>query len=254
MKLFASDIDNTLIPQDKQAANPGLAELADFLANQPGLKTAFISGRNLALTREVIAGHNLFQPDFLATDVGTTIYEFRNGDWDKSTEYASYLASSGYNRETIEAKLHDVFGLKLQEKEFQSEFKLSYYLDLDNKPGEIVSGIKHQLEDVPAKVVYSVDKAKSVGLVDILPEASGKAGALDFLAQLAGAKREEVVYAGDSGNDLDIFEAGFSGILVGNASVYLKERVDQGSSNIYVAKNEFAQGVLEGLRFFTGSR
>lgn len=248
MKLFASDIDNTLIPQKEEPDKGEIEKLKNYLDEIGDVKIAYVSGRNLELVQEVLSDHCLPLPDFVATDVGTLIYTFDGEDWKKDPEYRDHLALTGYDKKEIEEKLKGIKGLELQEESAQTEFKLSYYLDLDRKK-ESLPQIRETVERGPAQLIYSEDRVKQVGLVDIIPEAGGKSGAVDFLAQKLEAEKEEVIYAGDSGNDLDALSAGFNGILVGNAPEELKKELSV-YPNVYIAENEFIQGVIEGLKHF----
>lgn len=250
MKLFASDIDNTLVPQGKVPDKNDIQRLEQYLNNITGVKIAYISGRNFSMTQEVLSKFHLPRPDFIASDVGTLIHYLQDGKWKKDKKFEKYLASSGFNREAIKAELEDMEGVSLQEEEVQSEFKLSYYTDLGKKEKSTLFAIEEILEEIPGKLIYSEDQRRRVGLIDIVPRVGGKVGAIKFLSREVGADMKEVVYAGDSGNDIDIFNAGFKGILVGNASPKIKKAFRNEQSRVYVANDKFCQGVIEGLEHF----
>ncbi len=250
MKLFACDLDNTLIPQQEEVDRDNINELNRLLKLIPNLKIAYISGRNFTLTLKVLSEHHLLKPDFIASDVGNSIYVLKQGEWSKSTEYQNYLAATGFDQEKIKRRLKNIKNIYPQEKENQSKFKLSYYLDLRGEYKYVLSDIKQILKKSSAQLIYSEDELKNIGLLDIVPKKGGKAGALKFLAEKIGAKKDKVVYAGDSGNDLDALNVGFKGILVGNASKDLRDFFSQESSHVYVAKNKFSGGVIEGIRYF----
>ena len=80
----------------------------------------------------------------------------------------------------------------------------------------------------------------------------------DDLADLAGEGEEglvrsaagaPVVVAGDTLNDLGLFQAGYSGIMVGNAEQPLRDWLPQ-LPKTYLAEGEGCSGILEGLRHF----
>jgi hydroxymethylpyrimidine pyrophosphatase-like HAD family hydrolase len=81
--------------------------------------------------------------------------------------------------------------------------------------------------------------------LDILPAATNKGTAATYLARHWGIDRDNVIVAGDSGNDLEMFSAGFRGIVVANAQPELRSLH---AGCVYHAQGEFAAGVLEGLR------
>ena len=58
-----------------------------------------------------------------------------------------------------------------------------------------------------------------------------------------------MVVAGDTLNDLALFETGLRGVVVGNCEAALRERVGD-REHLYFAAGEGAAGILEGLRHF----
>jgi hydroxymethylpyrimidine pyrophosphatase-like HAD family hydrolase len=102
------------------------------------------------------------------------------------------------------------------------------------------------------QAVYSVRPSDGKGLLDLLPGAVAKDYALLHLRNHAGVHPEHLVYAGDSGNDLEAMLAGFKVVVVGNAEpdfvAELKARARQEDclARIYFARAPFAAGVLEG--------
>ncbi len=251
MKLFASDIDNTLVPKEESFVKEDLKELEDILKKRKDLKIAYISGRSLSMILEVLADYYLPQTDFLSSDVGTAIYSLRRGEWKKDKDYEDYLLSESYNWLEMKKKLKGIAGLSLQEDRAQTDFKLSYYLKLDYNKKEALEEIEERLVDTPAKLIYSEDRVKNLGLVDIIPRLGGKGGVLEFLAKKLGAGKDEVIYAGDSGNDLEALSTGFKAVLVGNAPESLKKDLSGDPSRVYIAKKNFSQGIIEGLKHFS---
>ena len=69
-------------------------------------------------------------------------------------------------------------------------------------------------------------------------------------------RRESIVFAGDSGNDLAALTAGYRAILVGNADRSLAHQALQAhqqsnwSDRLYLAREKATSGVLEGCRWF----
>ncbi|MBT8418686.1 MAG: HAD family hydrolase [Silicimonas sp.] len=83
---------------------------------------------------------------------------------------------------------------------------------------------------------------------DVIPTGAGKAAATRFLAAHFGTDLSHLVVAGDSGNDLDMFQAARHRIAVGNARKELIDALEPGS--FYHARNAHAAGVREGLVHF----
>ncbi len=76
-------------------------------------------------------------------------------------------------------------------------------------------------------IVYSVDETDNIGLLDILPKYATKLTALEYLRQKLGYSKDEVVYCGDSGNDILPLTFGYKSILVRNAIPEIKKTVRQ---------------------------
>jgi sucrose-6F-phosphate phosphohydrolase len=173
--------------------------------------------------------------------VGTEVFVLNGGEF-LLDEAWSEIISEDWDRAKITELLTDIPELSLQDDEWQTRFKASYFLT-ENAEG-VLEKVDRQLRDagLRATVVYSVDK-----FLDFLPINSGKAKATDYLARKFGVAREDVVACGDSGNDLDLFISGFRGIIVGNSHEELKRY--QGE-NAYHATAEYSAGIIEGLQYF----
>lgn len=83
---------------------------------------------------------------------------------------------------------------------------------------------------------------------DVIPKGAGKAAATLFLAAHFGIDLSRLVVAGDSGNDLTMFQAARHRIAVGNARRELIDALEPKS--FYHARKAHAAGVREGLIHF----
>lgn len=93
-------------------------------------------------------------------------------------------------------------------------------------------------------VVYSGEK-----FLDILPKWANKGNALSWLLKHLNLKPENVLVAGDSGNDNTMFALpGVRGIVVGNARRELYQMTKH--MDFFHAEQSYSEGVLEGLRFY----
>ena len=95
-----------------------------------------------------------------------------------------------------------------------------------------------------------VDLVASAGVyLDVLPPGVNKGTTLRRVLRWLERGETDVVVAGDTLNDLALFETGLSGVVVGNCEAALRERV-AGREHLYLADGEGAAGILEGLRHF----
>jgi len=118
--------------------------------------------------------------------------------------------------------------------------------------------MRRHLADCQVKVrfIFSVDEVNRVGLFDLLPEAASKLAAVNFLAARTGVSSDRMIYAGDSGNDLEVLTSEVKAILVANAIEAVKRQAQQAApaNTLYLAQGNFmemngnyAAGLLEGL-------
>lgn len=162
-------------------------------------------------------------PDVLICSVGTEVYfEPAPGSGAPPTVDAKWeaaLDAGGWDRRAVEAAAAAVGGgLTPQPASEQRPHKVSFHAPPDGAAG-VVQALRDELAHLPfpSHVIHSggVD-------VDVLPAAAGKGKALAFLlGELAagpGAPTAGALVAGDSGNDIDLFECPeVRGVVVANA-------------------------------------
>ena len=268
--LLCSDLDRTLIPNGAQPESPQARPALFRLAAHSGLRLAYVSGRDRNLVREAITEFHLPQPDFVIGDVGATLYRVEGQQWRMSQAWWRDIGRDwhGLAHDDIQALLAEVkdVELQLQPPEKQNKYKISYYTDPSVDAGKFREKIAGILEDhgVAANIIWSRDEAEQRGLLDILPRRANKLLAIRFLMDTEEMAEYRTVFAGDSGNDLDVLTSGLQSILVNNAAEDVRktatERLsEQGysSGRLYLAKGGFqgmngnyAAGVLEGLVHF----
>ncbi|QGK74385.1 HAD-IIB family hydrolase [Flavobacterium sp. SLB02] len=238
--LFVSDIDGTLI--EPKLNNPGLKELKEHLINRTDkMAFALASGRNLALVKQVIDEEQFPLPDFIICSVGTEIYYTNGKDYILDKGWAKFLAGR-WKREDIVSRLKEVPWLRLQEEEAQNPYKISYYYDKEKYNHE-------QLITVLGAGWYKVNIIPSHGeFLDFIPKRASKGNAIKFLCRKWSIPLSNVIAAGDSGNDIDMFRGAVKGIIVGNRSVELADY--ETTKSIYVAKDSASSGILEGLKHY----
>jgi len=82
--------------------------------------------------------------------------------------------------------------------------------------------------------------------LDVLPAGVNKGSTLLELMARLQLPRERVVTAGDSLNDLAMFQTGLAGVMVGNAEPALRRRLPE-LPQTYLARGHGCQGIAEGL-------
>ncbi|MFM9110599.1 MAG: HAD family hydrolase [Prochlorococcaceae cyanobacterium] len=104
--------------------------------------------------------------------------------------------------------------------------------------------------DLAAIEAHGVDCLVSDGrYLDVLPAGVNKGTTLLELLSWLEVDHARVMTAGDTLNDLAMFETGLQGVMVGNAEAGLLAAHAQLSAT-YRARGEGCEGILEGLRHF----
>ncbi|MEN8763376.1 MAG: HAD-IIB family hydrolase [Thiogranum sp.] len=250
MKILATDLDRTLLPNGHWKSDSEAINLFNELTERQSVLVVYVTGRNLALTENAIKDFGVRYPDILCGDVGTSIRKYENGEWKFDDGWITHVkhASPRWDAAAIRDAVAGLDGLREQEREHLNQFKQSYYVEHD-KSQEVLKKldglVKGKFDEV---IIYSFDSQDGKGLLDFLPASATKQTALEYVAEEFGAAKEEVVFCGDSGNDIFPLTAGFCGVLVRNADDQLVENVEKAMDEDPGLKVYFAKGDFKGLQ------
>jgi len=259
--LLCTDLDRTLIPNGAQPESPPAMERFKRLASRKEITLAYVSGRHRALIEQAIAEYKLPQPDFAIADVGSTIYRTDSSGWLQWDEWDAQIAPDwrGLSHDELYRMLNVFPGLRLQEREKQNRHKLSFYAPLETDARELIGKMNARLKQagISANLIWSVDEGAAIGLLDVLPASANKLHAIEFLMRQQGFDHENTVFAGDSGNDLDVLKSGIQAVLVANADAETRRLVENGTDSLYIAtggylgmNGNYSAGILEGLAHY----
>ena len=253
MKILATDLDRTLLPNGSWKADDAAIELFNELTKKHGVLVVYVTGRNLALTENAIREYGVRYPDILCGDVGTTIRKYRNGEWTFDDGWTAHVrrASPRWDAAAIHEAVSGIEGMRVQENEHLNQFKQSYYVE-HGRNKEILEKVDERVKGkFDEVIVYSFDSQDGKGLLDFLPASATKQTALEYVAAEFGTAKEDVVFCGDSGNDIFPLTAGFRGVLVRNADDQLVENVKKAMDENPDLKVYFAKGDFNGLQAIT---
>ncbi len=264
VSVLATDMDGTFIPLEGNEENRRDLEILCHELQKRGLELVYVTGRHYELVLDAIRSHSLPEPRWLVCDVGTSIYESApDGGHRTVAAYDKHLAEivGRIHVGVLQELFSSVSELRIQEHEKQGQFKLSYYCDAEAL-GPLNAGVSQTLQDsrAPYRVIASVDPFTGEGLIDFLPEGVSKDYALRWWVDHTHRDEKEVVFAGDSGNDLAALTAGYRSIVVANAdpSVAHQARLAHQSAGwtdrLFLAAKPATSGVLEGLNHFANSK
>ena len=237
--ILATDLDGTFLggePEDREALYSWIEEERERV----GL--IFVTGRDLPFIEELCGGSNAPWPDYVIGDVGTTIATV---DIDAKSirpnaaleqPIAEGWADAG---PWVRSVLDGAPGLKPQETPFRHRMSYHYF------PEDFDPACLNPIEERGGlDVLISADC-----FLDVLPAGVSKGPSLTRLADHLGVRGERILVAGDTLNDLSLFETSFKGVAVGNSEQSLLARLDQCDS-VYRAVGHGAAGVSEAIAHY----
>ena len=265
--LICSDLDRTIIPNGYQEESANARPVFRQLAEHANIYLAYVSGRDKKLILDAIEEFYLPMPDYAIGDVGTTLYRVINGNWQLLDDwsYEIGLDWKGLGRDKLSEFFGDMEEIRLQEPEKQNQYKLSFYTAQNVDYQQLIKKIRAVLakKGVRASIIWSVDEISANGLLDIIPARANKLHAIQFLMQQERFSADRTIFAGDSGNDLDVLTSGLQAILVKNAmdevrkeaietlsGKHMTNRLYLPKGNFYGMNGNYAAGLIEGLVHF----
>jgi HAD superfamily hydrolase (TIGR01484 family) len=264
--LLCCDLDRTLIPNGDADESACARPLFRQLVSHPLVLLAYVSGRDTGRIEQAIAEYDLPHPDHLIADVGTTICHAtgdRPGSWQPSSQWQARLQQEwqAYDRNELAGLIANAGRFELQEPSRQGRFKLSCNLPLDGSQQATLTTIGQRLTQhgIAASLIWSTDPEAGCGLLDIVPRSAGKHNAIVALAAELAIGHDQLLFAGDSGNDLDVLTSGIHSILVANADDSVRKQATSSSpdGSLYLSRGvdeclngNYAAGVVEGVLYY----
>lgn len=222
--LLVSDVDDTLTGDE--------GGLAAFSREARSVVLVLNSSRpkeSVLKTLESVPAS--FRPQGLITALGT---EISLAGVDQCGWTARF---DGWHRGPVDDLMREIRAIP-HPAEMQTRFKASYAV-----PKDRWDEVSRRLAAIsPGSQVI----ASGASDFDVIPASAGKDRATLWVAERLGIPLSRLVVAGDSGNDLAMFNASPRAIAVGNARAELRERADRGRT--FFATRPRAWGVIEGLR------
>lgn len=231
--ILATDLDGTFLGGSDEARQR-LYQLVEAQRERGEVLLIFVTGRDLPFIRELCGTTPVPWPDYVIGDVGTSVAAGAGLAPLRSLE-AEIAEAWGDRGDAVRAMLVDAPGLRLQPTPFR--YRVSY----DYDPETFDESVIPQIEDAGFDVLISADR-----FLDVLPPGVRKGPTLIRLVDHLTLDRDRVLVAGDTLNDLSLFETGLRGVAVGNSEPALKERL-AGRDTVYHSVGAGAAGILEAI-------
>lgn len=227
--VLATDLDGTLLAGSAQARR----RIRDLFAdNESGAKLIFVTGRALESILPLLSDPTVPSPDYIIADVGSTIVY---GDLTPVEGLQHEIAARWPGSQAVMRALAPFPGLRRQS--VPQERRCSFLASED----AVTPALAAAVESLGCDLLFSAGR-----YLDVLPRGVAKGAALLRLAQAEGLDLAHIVVAGDTLNDLSMFDTGLRGIVVGRAEQQLIKRVRK-HAHVHVAVGEGCDGILEGL-------
>ncbi|HEY6503310.1 MAG TPA: glucosylglycerol-phosphate synthase [Chitinophagaceae bacterium] len=232
--LLATDLDGTFLGGKSLHKQ----QLYRFIREHTEARLVFVTGRGLESVIPILNDPIIPNPDYIICDVGATIV---NGHTLEPIELLQFGIEQNWpGRLKITELLKDIPELVYQEVPQQR--RCSFFAD-DRSAIELV---RSSVASLNCDVIYSAGK-----FLDVLPKGVNKGTSLTKLIEYLDVDRGEVLVAGDTLNDLAMYQCGFKGVVVGNSEQDLIIAT-KNIEDVYFAQAPGAGGILEALSFFPG--
>ncbi|MEX2571084.1 MAG: glucosylglycerol-phosphate synthase [Gemmatimonadota bacterium] len=229
--ILATDLDGTFLGGDEA----GRKLLYDTIRSMPEATLIFVTGRGLESILPLLDDPGIPDPQYIIADVGATVVD--GGTMEAVAAIQDPIEARWPGDDVVRRKLAHFTTLNYQN--VPQERRCSYLIGPEGIPEGFEELVDNELD---CDVLLSAGQ-----YLDVLPRGVSKGTTLLDLLAHTGMDRERVVVAGDTLNDMSLFECDLKGIVVGEAESELCERVAALGSHGFLATAAGGGGIMEGL-------
>ncbi|WP_327174517.1 trehalose-6-phosphate synthase [Streptomyces sp. NBC_01335] len=229
-RVLVTDLDGTLLGGDRESR----LRLLRALERHPEITVVFATGRSLSSVRTLLREDPLLPaPRWIVADVGASVIDA--ADMSHVDALERPLRSGWPGDEQVREALRGFSRLAYQK--VAQEGRCSFYLAPDGLTDALTSAVA----SLGCSWSYSEGR-----YFDVLPAGAGKGPAVRELVRKHQWPLSGVLVAGDSLNDLSLFDLRSHGVVVGNAEAALRERLPE-DPLIQRSRLAGAAGILSAL-------
>ncbi|MDF2386645.1 glucosylglycerol-phosphate synthase [Nostoc ellipsosporum NOK] len=232
MLVLATDLDGTFLG----GRSVHKQHLYRLIREREDIRLVFVTGRGLETVIPLLNDPVIPNPDYIICDVGATIVNGHTLEPIQPLQAA--IEHKWPGRLVMQNKLKKVKGLRWQP--VPQVRRCSFFFDE-------TTDFEHLQRIADAS---GCDVLKSAGrFVDVLPGGVNKGSSLIQLVKLLNIDPSHILVAGDTLNDLSLYNTGYKGVVVGRAEQALLDAT-RDSENVFQATEAGCGGILESLSYF----
>ena len=230
--LLATDLDGTFLGGKMEDR----LRLYRIIKENQNIQLAFVTGRGLESVIPLLNDPIIPTPNYIIADVGATVV---NGyTLDSIEPLQNEIESKWPKVYDIRTEFSKIPGLEYQEVPQQRRCSFYYNPEVD------LDAVRQIADSFNCDVITSVDT-----YLDIVPHTVNKGSTLRALVDLLHIPADDVLVAGDTLNDLTLYDVGFRGVAVGKSEQGLLDKTKD-NELVYHAKKAGAGGIVECMEKF----
>lgn len=232
MLLLATDLDGTFLAGKSIYKQ----QLYRIMRDRQDILLIFVTGRGIETVIPLLNDPVIPNPHYIICDVGATVV---NGlTLEPVQPIQAHIEEKWPGQLVVYNRLKQVRGLRRQE--VPQMRRCSFFYDEDTA----LSDAQQICEQLNCDLLLSAGK-----FADILPRGINKGFTLKILIEKLGIHEQDVLVAGDTLNDLSLFQTGYKGVVVGQAEKKLTEAT-RDMPQVYQAVKPGCGGIIEALDYF----